>query len=75
MLKVESFVLCWCSSGALMEQGTPVDNDKKEAAFVLEEDGMQGIILSDVAGQALSSLLSVTEQVPCLCLLLSHTMY
>ena len=80
MERVDSFVLSWCflsfcSSGALTEQGTPVDHDKKEAEFVLEEEGLQGIIMSDTAGQALSSLLSVAEQVLCLCPPLSHTMY
>ena len=41
-----------------------MDQGKKEPAFVLEEEGFQGIVLSDAAGQALSSALSVAEQVP-----------
>jgi len=41
-----------------------VDQDKKEAAFALKKEGYQASILSDAAGQALSSALSVAEQVP-----------
>ena len=41
-----------------------MDQDKKEAAFSLNEEGYQAIILADAAGQPLSSALSVAEQVP-----------
>ena len=47
-----------------MEQGTSVDRGKKETAFIPDEGVSQGTILSDAAGQALSSLLSVADQVP-----------
>ena len=41
-----------------------MDHTKKEAPFVLKEKEAEGMILPDAAGQALSSVLSVAQQVP-----------